>query len=75
MATHLFVRSGYTVLNSTISIQELVSYTKQLGYQSIALCDHNVMYGSVFFYDCCIKEGIKPIIGMELDCQYEDKII
>ena len=73
MATHLFVRSGYTVLNSTISIQELVSYTKQLGYQSIALCDHNVMYGSVFFYDCCIKEGIKPIIGMEVDCQYEDK--
>ncbi len=32
---------------------------------AIALTDHGVMYGAVDFYKECVKEGVKPLIGME----------
>ena len=75
MPTHLFVRSSYTLLNSTIQIRNLVKTAKELGYEAIALSDHNVMYGTVLFHDTCIQEGIKPIIGLEIDCLYEEEVI
>ncbi|MBR2824906.1 MAG: DNA polymerase III subunit alpha [Solobacterium sp.] len=75
MTTHLYVRSSYTLLNSTIQIPHLVKKAKELGYDAIALSDHNVMYGTVLFHDTCLKEGIKPIIGLEIDCEYKGQII
>jgi DNA polymerase III subunit alpha len=32
---------------------------------AVALTDHGVMYGIAEFYKKAVKEGIKPIIGME----------
>ena len=40
---------------------------KQKGYKAIALTDRNVMYGAVSFYKECIKQSIKPIIGLTVD--------
>lgn len=63
---HLQVISAYSLLKSTISIEQLVITAKERGYTAIALTDHNVMYGAVDFYKACKKHGIKPIIGMVL---------
>ena len=38
-----------------------------LGFDSLALTDHGVMYGAVEFYQCALKYGIKPIIGCEVN--------
>ena len=75
MSTHLFTRSCYSLLNSTIRIQEYVKYASSLGYESIVLTDHNVMYGSASFLHACKKEGIHGIIGMEVDCLYHDTVV
>lgn len=62
---HLHVHSHYSLLDGLPKINELVSHAKKLGYKSLALTDHGNLYGAIEFYECCQKEGIKPIIGME----------
>ena len=56
----------YSTLHSTIKIPELVKVAKQRGYQALAISDINVMHGAIQFYDECIANNIKPIIGMTL---------
>ena len=73
MTTHLFVRSCYTLLDSTIRIPELVSTAKKYGYKSVALTDHHVMHGVARFLHECKKEGIHPIIGLEVDVFYHEQ--
>lgn len=62
--THLQVRSGNSLFNSTITTDKLVKHAKQKQFDAIALTDEHVLYGTVPFYKACLKEGIKPIIGM-----------
>nr|WP_309476899.1 DNA polymerase III subunit alpha [Bacillus sp. ISL-34] len=67
MYTHLHIQSGYSLLTSTVKITELVAKAKADGCTSLALTDRNVMYGSVYFYKECKRQGIKPIIGILAD--------
>ena len=46
-------------------IKKLVSATKSMGMDSIALTDHGTMFGSIEFYNAARAAGIKPIIGLE----------
>ncbi|MFN2747660.1 DNA polymerase III subunit alpha [Bacillus sp. z60-18] len=61
---HLQVHSGYSLLNSAASVEDLTAKAKELGYSALALTDDEVMYGAVEFYKACKKRGIKPIIGL-----------
>ncbi|MEK4565892.1 DNA polymerase III subunit alpha [Alkalihalobacillus sp. FSL R5-0424] len=65
-AVQTAIYSEYSLLNSSIRIDELVQTAKQRGYEALALTDHHVMYGAVPFYQACVKHGIKPLIGMEI---------
>ena len=64
--THLHVHTGFSLLDGSSKIKELVKKTKELGMDSIAISDHGVMYGCVEFYKAAKAEGIKPIIGCEV---------
>lgn len=64
--THLHVHTGFSLLDGSSKIKELVKKTKELGMDSIAITDHGVMYGCVEFYKAAKTEGIKPIIGCEV---------
>lgn len=61
---HLQVRSGYSLMRSTNTIEKLVATAKERGFTSLALTDEGVMYGAVSFYQTCHKYGIKPIMGI-----------
>ena len=61
--THLHVHTEYSLLDGASKIDELVTRTKELGMDSIAITDHGVMYGVVDFYRAAHAAGIKPIIG------------
>lgn len=65
----LQVKSAYSLLQSTISVEELVTAAKKRGYQALALTDKNVLYGAVDFYKLCLKNQLKPIVGLTLEMQ------
>ena len=63
--THLHVHTEYSLLDGAARIGDLVDRAYELGFDSLAITDHGVMYGVIDFYNACRKKGIKPIIGME----------
>ncbi|PLT32299.1 DNA polymerase III subunit alpha [Bacillus sp. V5-8f] len=73
MFIHLHVQSAYSLLSSTVKIDELVSQAKANRFSAVALTDRNVMYGSIYFYKECKKQGIKPIIGLLADVLSEQE--
>ncbi|MBO6166193.1 MAG: DNA polymerase III subunit alpha [Eubacterium sp.] len=64
--THLHVHTEYSLLDGAAKISALVSRAKELGFDSLAITDHGVMYGVIDFYKECKAQGIKPIIGCEV---------
>ena len=64
--THLHVHTEYSLLDGAAKIPALVSRAAELGFDSLAITDHGVMYGVIDFYKECKKQGIKPIIGCEV---------
>lgn len=72
--THLQTRSGYSLFDSTNTIERLVARAKELNFTSLALTDENVLYGAISFYQTCEKHGIKPIIGMTVNAMMDDQV-
>ncbi len=64
--THLHVHTEYSLLDGSAKIKDLVKRAKELGYDSLAITDHGVMYGVIDFYEACKAEGIKPVLGCEV---------
>lgn len=62
---HLHSHTEYSLFDGISRIGELVSHVKEMGQTALAITDHGVMYGAVYLYKECIKQGIKPIIGCE----------
>src|SRR4030042_2041697 len=62
---HLHVHTEYSLLDGLCKINPLLKYVKENEMDSIAITDHGTMYGVIEFYNKCISNGIKPIIGME----------
>lgn len=69
MITHLHTRSNYSLLHSALKIEDIVRLAKFHQMDAIALCDEDVLYQAVEFYDLCIKNGIKPIIGLDKEIE------
>jgi DNA polymerase III subunit alpha len=62
---HLHVHSHYSLLNGLTQIKPLVKAAKKRGFDTVALTDYGSLYGAIEFYETCLKEGIKPIIGFD----------
>ena len=67
MLTALEVKSSYSILSSLNKIDILTEKAKSMGYFSLAITDSNNMFGVYEFYLSCKKNGIKPIIGIEIE--------
>ena len=68
MYTPLYIKTNNSLLTSMIKIDELVSFAKNNNIKSLTITDNN-MYGVMEFYKACIKENIKPIIGLEIEIE------
>src|SRR3989339_1675980 len=62
---HLHVHSHYSLLDGLTKVKKLVRVAKERGFSAIALTDSGSMYGAIEFYQACLAEEIKPIIGFE----------
>lgn len=63
---HLHNHSEYSLLDGLSRVEDMVDRAKELGFKSLAITDHGNMYGTIHFYQLCLKAGIKPIIGCEI---------
>ncbi|MBF8807789.1 MAG: DNA polymerase III subunit alpha [Enterococcus lacertideformus] len=67
----LYTKTSYSLLQITIKVQEYVQEAKKLGYTVLGITDQDVLYGVPEFYQTCVREGIKPLIGFLLTYTYE----
>lgn len=68
MYTPLYVKSNYTFLSSLVKIDDLIKKCLNYNIKEVALCDDN-MIATMYFYKECIKNDIKPIIGLEINLE------
>ena len=62
---HLHVHSCYSLMDSTIKINDLVRTARDMDMPAVALTDHGQMFGVLEFYKAALKAGVKPILGVE----------
>jgi len=62
----LRIRSHYSFLDSMLSPTAIVELAKRHGMSAVALTDTGNLHGAVEFTEAARKEGIKPILGVEL---------
>lgn len=62
---HLHVHTEYSLLDGAAPVSRLVETAAQLNMPAIAMTDHGNMYATIKFYNACLGNKIKPIIGCE----------
>ncbi len=63
---HLHVHSNFSFMDGAASLDGLIERAVELGMDSLAVTDHQGLYGAIRFYQKAKKAGIKPIIGTEI---------
>lgn len=63
---HLHVHSEYSWLDGACQVERLVKRAKELKMPALAIVDRNSIASALRFSQICHKEGIKPIIGLEI---------
>ena len=66
MYVPLKITTDYSILKSLIKIDDLITFLNERKISSCGICDDN-LYGSFEFYNKCIKNNIKPIIGLSIN--------
>ena len=64
--TPLYIKTDASLLESLIKIDELIKYAKINNIKSLAITD-STMYNVIYFYNKCLENKIKPIIGLEIE--------
>lgn len=69
----LFIQSEYSLLESTLRLDDLFLNAKNHGYDFLALSDTNNLYAAYKFFHYAKKyPDIKPIIGLRLEIYHLD---
>lgn len=69
MFTHLHSHSYYSLLRGLAAPAALARAVSLEGMAALALTDFQNLSGAVEFYDACIAEGVRPILGLEVAVQ------
>ncbi len=62
----LVVRSHFSLMWGTASVERLCRHAAKLGYDRLALTDTDNLYGLWPFLAACRRAGIRPIVGAEV---------
>ncbi len=68
---NLNVKSCFSFMESCIKLDNYIEYAKEKKLKILALTDIN-MHAAYKFYKLCIKENIKPIIGLIVNVKMEN---
>src|SRR5213080_4161968 len=62
----LHCHSAYSFLDGASQPEELAARAAELGYEALALTDHDGVYGSLEFAHAAKALGVRPITGAEV---------
>jgi DNA polymerase III alpha subunit len=63
---HLHCHSVWSLLDGAIPAEALPHAAAALGFEAVALTDHDSLLGAVRFARACRDAGVKPVYGAEL---------
>ena len=62
---HLHCHTQFSLLDAASKISQLIHRAVELRFPALAMTDHGNLFGAIEFYSQAMKQGIKPILGME----------
>lgn len=71
MKGFLYGQTEYNILNNSIHLDDYISKALENGFDFLSITDNN-LFGCYKFYQACLKNNIKPIIGLEVEYIDED---
>ena len=63
---HLHVHSEYSLADGLFKVKDLVGRAAAAGMPAVALTDRNNLFALVKFFEACMGQGVKPIMGAEV---------
>ena len=63
---HLHVHSEFSLAEGLLKVKDVVATTAARGMPALALTDCNNLFALVKFYETCLSQGVKPILGAEI---------
>jgi DNA polymerase-3 subunit alpha len=70
---NLFTRSTFSLMNSSLKVNDVVSHAKKHNQAYVSLVEENRLYSIPLFLKLCKEHEIKPIIGLSLSCSFNNK--
>ena len=71
---HLHLHTEYSLMNGMIRLPDVIDQSLQYQMPALAITDINNLYGTVKFFNKCMAQGIKPIIGAEINLENPEKV-
>jgi DNA polymerase-3 subunit alpha len=69
--TLFHAHSTFSMLDGFGTPKANAKRAKELGMSALGLSDHGNIFGHIQHLDACKREGIKPILGVELYCYHQ----
>lgn len=67
LVLNLCTYSYYSFLQSTLSIDQIITFALNQKTPYVSLCDQHNLYGAMEFYVKATKHNLIPIIGVEIE--------
>ena len=72
---NLNTHSYYSFLNSCLNVDDIIKHALDNKQEYACLVDINVMYGAIEFYQKCLQNNLKPILGLQFNYQNSDLVV
>src|SRR3954468_20505992 len=68
----LHCHSAYSFGDGASAPEELAHRAVELGYEALAITDHDGVWGAMEFAQACKAFGVRPIVGAEMTITYPE---
>jgi len=68
---HLSLHTEFSITDGLVRVEALAERAREMGFPAVAVTDLGNLFGMLKFYKACRAEGVKPIVGLELEVREE----